>query len=289
MAKRKKRKVPAQFREPVKEETPKHAFQDEFQKTAGDRIEDFSKKFEGHGKTIAYALAAVGVLVLLGGIYYVWNQRTNAAANTALGKAIETSQAQVTEVPPPAGSPPQKTFKTEKERAEAAINEFQAIAEKYGNPYQAKAKYFIAVNRLSIDRPTAIQELTALTTASGDVGTLSKFALAQAYVADGKLDEAVALYQELLAMDNPIIAKETIKFNLAQIYENQNKKDEAVNIYFELAKAAAEAKDAEGNAIPMSQTASESKEKVKELAPEKAKEIPENTPPPPGASTIQIP
>ena len=288
MAKRKKRKIPAQFREPVEEIKPKHAFQDEFQKTAGDRIEDFSKKFEGKGRTITYALAAVGVLLLLGGIYYVWNQRTNAAANTALGKAIETSQAQVTDAPPPAGSPPQKTFKTEKERAEAAINEFQAIVDKYGNPYQAKAKYFIAVNRLSIDRPAAIQELTALTTTSGDVGTLSKFALAQAYVADGKLDEAVALYQELLAMDNPIIAKETIKFNLAQIYEDQNKKDEAVNIYFELAKTAAEAKDTEGNAVPMSQTATESKEKVKELAPEKAKEIPESSSPSSPPSPISV-
>lgn len=285
MAKRKKRKVPAQFREPVKEETQEHAFQDEFQKTAGDRIEDFSKKFEGHGKTITYALAALAVLVLLGGIYYVWNQRSNAAAETALGRAIETSQAPVTETPPEAGAAPQQTFKTEKERAEASINEFQAVADKYGNPYQARAKYFIAVNKISLDRPAAIQELVALSSSSGDVGTLSKFALAQAYTGDGKLDEAAALYKELSEMENPILAKDTIKFALAEIYEKQDKKDEAVNLYFDIAKTASEAKiaaeekDPEGNPAPLSQTATRAKEKVKELAPEKAKEIPESKEP----------
>ena len=281
--KRKKRKVPAQFKEPIKEEKQKHAFQDEFQKTAGDRIEDFSKKFEGKGKTIMYALGAVAVLALLGGMYYVYNQRTNAAAATALGKAIETSQAPVTETPPPAGpQAPAKTFKTEKERAEAAIKEFQVVVDNYGNPYQAKAKYFIAVNKLSIDRPAAINELSQLAqSGDGNVSTLSKFALAQAQEADGKLDEAAKLYQELLQLENAILAKETIKFNLAKIYEEQGKKDEAVNAYFEIAKAAAEAKDLDGNAVPLSQTARESKEKVEELAPEKAKEIPESAPPSP--------
>lgn len=280
---RKKRKVPAQFKEPVKEEKSKHAFQDEFQKTAGDRLEDFSKKFEGKGKTIMYALGAVAVLALLGGMYYVYNQRTNAAAATALGKAIETSQAPVTETPPPAGAQaPEKSFKTEKERAEAAIKEFQAVADKYGNPHKEKAQYFIAVTKLSIDRPAAINELTQLAqSGGGDVSILSKFALAQALEADGKLDEAAKLYQELLQLENPILAKETIKFNLAKIYEEQGKKDEAVNAYFEIAKAAAEAKDLDGNAVPLSQTARESKEKVEELAPEKAKEIPESAPPAP--------
>ena len=107
-----------------------------------------------------YALAAVAVLVILVGIYYAWNRRTNNAAQAALGKAIETSQAAVTDSPLPPGST-QKTFKTEKERADAAISEFQAVADKYGNPYQEKAKYFIAVNKLIIDRAAAVADRSA--------------------------------------------------------------------------------------------------------------------------------
>ncbi len=276
---RKKRKVLPQFQEPVKKEenTSKKPFQDEFQSTVGKKIEDFGSRLEGKGKTIGYALGALAVLLIIGGIFYIWNNRNYNAAQTALGRAIETSQAAISETPPPAGST-QKTFKTAKERAEASINEFQAIVDNFGGSVGEKAKYFIAVNRLDIDRGAAIQELTDLSNNSGEVGMLSKFALAQAQAHDGKLDEAAALYQQLAAIDNPIPAKDTINFNLAQIYEKQNKTNEAAEIYFNIAKAASEAKDAEGVAIPMSLTAREAKEKLEQLNPEKAKEIVEPEP-----------
>jgi tetratricopeptide (TPR) repeat protein len=110
------------------------------------------------------------------------------------------------------------------------------------------------------------------------VGKMAKFALAQAMANDGKTDDAIALYQELAAMDNPIIAKDTINSDLAALYEKQGKKQEAADIYFNIAKSAAEAKDAEGKPIPMSQTARDAKEKLQELDPERAKEIVEPAP-----------
>jgi hypothetical protein len=275
MARKKRKFVEPEI--PVEDKKNKKPYRDEFQKNVSAQVEEIGKKFEGKGKTIMYALAAVAVLVILVGIYYAWNRRTDNAAQAALGKAIETSQAQVTDSPLPVGST-QKTFKTEKERAEAAINEFQAVADKFGNPYQEKAKYFIAVNKLSIDRAAAISELEALAGSSGEVGKLSKFALAQAKAGDGKLDEAAALYQDLAGIDDPIVAKDTINFELAQIYQKQGKTEEATNLYFQIAKTASEAKDAEGKAIPMTQTANDAKAKLEELNPEKAKEIVEPTP-----------
>lgn len=262
---------------PVNEPKNKKPYRDDFQRNVGAQVEEVGKKFEGKGKTIMYALAAVGVLVLLIGIYSVWTRRTNNAAQAALGKAIETSQAQVTDSPLPVGST-QKTFKTEKERSEAAINEFQTVVDKYGNPYQEKAKYFIAVNRLSVDRATAVTELEGLSGSSSDVGTLAKFALAQTKAGDGKLDEAVTLYTQLAGLSNSIVAKDTINFELAQIYQKQGKTEDAANLYFNIAKTASEAKDADGKAIPMTQTAREAKEKLGEINPEKAKEIVEPTP-----------
>lgn len=273
---RKKRKVPTQFRKPIKEEKPEEAFHDEFQTTVGDRIEDFGKKFEGQGRTITYVLAGLGVLILIAGIFYVYNRRSNNAAQAALGDAIETSQAFVSESPIPGNTG--RTFKTEKERAEASIKQFQAVVDKYGGEAAEKAKYFIATTKLSIDRPAAIAELRALKDNGGEVGTLSKFALAQALTDDGKLDEAAALYKELAALDDPILAKNTINIALAKIYEKQNKMKEAAAIYFEIAKAASEAKDAEGNPIPMSITAREAKDKLETLDPEKAKTIQEPAP-----------
>lgn len=272
-----KKRIPEVIAPPTTNPKEKIQYRDAFQSTVAKKVEDVGKTFEGKGKTILYALAALVVLGILVFIFYRWNNSSNAQAQTALGKAIETSQAVVSESPQPAGSTI-KSYKTEKERAEAAIAQFQAVADKFGGDAAEKAKYFIAVNRLSIDRAAAITELEGLASANSDVGKLSKFALAQAKVADGKPDEAIALYQELAAMDNPIVAKETINFELAKLLEKQGKKTEAAEVYFTIAKTASELKDLEGKPVPLSLTARESKEKVEELNPEKAKEIVEPTP-----------
>jgi len=275
---RKKRQVPEQFKAPVQiADKPKTAYQDEFQTGVNKRVEDFGKKFEGKGRNLLYGLAALAVLAVLVGIFFAWNRRSEAAAQTALGKAIETAQAQVSDTPAPAGSTA-KVFKTEKERAEAAIPEFQAVVDKFGGAVEEKARYFIAVNRLRLDRAAGIQELEGLAKSSGEVGTLSKFALAQTRADDGKLDEAAALYNELIGLSNPILAKDTINFELAQIYQKQGKTTEAADIYYNIAKTASEAKGLDEKPIPMSQTAREAKNKLEEINPERAKEIIEPAP-----------
>jgi tetratricopeptide (TPR) repeat protein len=269
---RKIRQTPEQLQNSVPENKSRNVYRDEFQTNVGRRVEDISRKVEGNGRKLLYALGAVVLAAALIWIIYSWNRRSDVAAQTALGRAIETSQAQVTSSPVPAVSTA-RTFKTERERAEAAINEFQAVVNNHGGSAEDKAKYFIAVNRLSIDRAAAIQELENLSRTSGEVGTLSKFALAQAKSGDGKLDEAAALYRELAALENPILSKDTINFELAQILEEQGKKDEAVDLYFDIAKTASEAKDSEGKAITMTETAREAKDKLEALNPERAKEI----------------
>jgi predicted negative regulator of RcsB-dependent stress response len=258
-------------------------YQDKFQEKTNQQIADVSRRFEGKGKTLVYALGAVAVLAVLLGIFYSFSRRSSTESQTALGKAIETSQAPVTSLPVPAGST-ERVFKTEKERAEAAIAEFQAVADKYGSPTREKAQYFIAVNRMSIDRATAQQELENLSKTSGEVGTLSKFALAQARQGDGKLDEAVALYSDLEKSTDSVISKTTINFALAGIYEKQGKKTEAADLYFKIADEATKAKDIEGKPIPLTQTAREAKDKLQTLDPQKAAQIKEEPPALPDAS-----
>jgi tetratricopeptide (TPR) repeat protein len=262
---------------PTNEPKEKVQYKDAFQTTLTEKIERAGKIFEGRGKTALYALGALAVLLVLIFIFYRWNSSSNEQAQAALGKAIEISQAQISDTPPAAGSTI-KTFKTEKERAEAAIAEFQAVIDKFGGDVAEKAKYFIAVNKLSVDRSAAIAELEELARSSGEVGKMSKFALAQAKAAEGKNDEAIALYRELAALENPIVAKETINFELAKLLEKQGQKEEAAEVYFQIAKAASELKDLEGKPVPLSTTASEAKKKLEELNPEKAKEIATPTP-----------
>lgn len=255
----------------------KNVYADRFQENIGKKVEDVGKKLQGQGRNILYGLAALAVLVILVGIFYVWNKRSDATAQSALGKAIDTSQAAVSASPPPAGST-EKTFKTEKERAEAAIAEFQAVSDKFGGSIGRKAKYLAAVNRLYVDRATATTDLESLAATNDEVGKLAKFALAQVKAEDGKTDEAIATYQELAAMSDPVVAKDTINFELAKLLEKQGKKQEAADIYFNIAKAASEAKDTEGKVVPMTQTARDAKDKLQALDPDRAKTIEEQKP-----------
>jgi tetratricopeptide (TPR) repeat protein len=252
-------------------------YQDAFQEKANKQIVDLSKKVEGKGKTILYGIAAVAVLAILVGLIYQWNRRSGGAGQTALGKAIETSTAPVTTQPiPPTYTG--KAFKSEKERAEAAVAEFQNVANTYSGAIRDKALYLAAVNKISLDRNAAIQELEGLSKNGGEVGSLSKFALAQAKQGDGKYDEAIALYQGLVSESDPVVSKDSINMALASIYEKQGKKAEAADLYFKIADAASKAKDLEGKAIPPSQTAREAKEKLQNLDPAKAAEIKEEAP-----------
>ena len=272
MARKKRRLEPVTVAET--ETKPKGRYKDEFQTTVGSKVEELSRSLEGQGRNILYGIGALAVLGILIWIFYAWSSRTNAGAQAALGKAIETSQSQVSETSPPAGTPG-KTFKTEKERAEAAIAEFQAVVDNHGGAAGEKAKYFIAANKMYVDRAAAIVELEALAKGSDEVGKLSKFALAQAYASDNKLDQAAALFAELTSMADPIVAKESVSIALADIYEKQGKKQEAVDVLFELVKTASELKDLDGKAVPLSATASAAKEKLTQLDPEKAKELPQ--------------
>ncbi|MFN6964108.1 MAG: tetratricopeptide repeat protein [Pyrinomonadaceae bacterium] len=258
---------------------PKEAvrYEDRFQQTVSRRIEGASKALEGKGRTILYGLAALAVVAVLIGVVGLWNKRSNATAQTALGKAIETSRARISEAGAPAGST-EKVFKSERERAEAAIAEFQSVAEKFGGSVGEKARYFAAVTRLLIDRPAGIAELEALKGSGGPVGDLSKYALAQAYAGDGKFEEAIKYYQELSAVSAPVIPKETVDFELAGIYEKQGKTQEAADIYFSIAKTASEAKDSEGKPVPMTETARSAKEKLEKLDPQRAGQIQEPAP-----------
>jgi len=252
--------------------TDKRIYTNPLQKQVSERLDEVGKSFEGKGRTILYGIAAIVVLAILVTIFFSYSRRSGGAAQLALGKAIETSQAPVTDTPPPAGSTA-RTFKTEKERAEAAISEFQVVADTYGGDIAEKAKYFIAVNKLSVDREAGIKDLEGLAGTTTPVGKLAKFALAQTRVADNKPDEALALFQELVKLENSLVAKDTLNFEIAKIYESQGKKTEAADIYFNIAKAASEAKDLDGKPVTETQTATEAKKKLTELDPERAKQI----------------
>jgi len=275
MAKKKRRFGPVEGAD----DKPKDvSYEDRFQKTVGRGVEGFGKALEGRGRTILYIIGALAVVGIIVFVIASWSRRSSSEAQTALGQAIEIAEARVTAVPLPGGST-EKTFKTEKERADAAIAAFQKVVDKgNGGAVAEKAKYFIAMNKVAIDRPGAISDLEALSQGTSDTAYLSKFALAQLRSDDGQYDQAAKLYEELAAVDNPVLSKETINFNLAGVFQKQNKNKEAADLYYNIVKAASEAKTADGEPAQQTETARTAREKLTELAPDRAKEIAEPAP-----------
>lgn len=251
---------------------------DRFRDTTMSLLERLGDLLEGRGRMILYGLAGLLVAGLLVIVFVKWNNRKGDEARHALGRAITIAKAPVLDSPP-AGST-ELMFPTEKERAQRAIEEFEKVAAKYGEPYRSESRYFIATNRLVLDREKGISELVELAKGdAGDVTALAKFALAQTYESDGKLQEAAQLYDELAKRKSVVITAETANLRLAKVYEKMGKKKEAADLLFNIVDASRKAKGENNQPLPISAASREAAEELEKLDPDRYAQLPPETPP----------
>jgi len=250
---------------------------DKFRDTAGRIFDRLGDRLEGKGKPILYGLGSVIVLLVIIGVGVSLHRKHTNEAVQALGRGIEIMGKPVSSAP--GAEPKAPSFASEQERAQRAIEEFQKVAAKYGDPYKTEARYFIGTNLLYIDRDKAMNELAEVSKANVvEPATLAKFALAQAKQADGKYDEAARLYSELAALNSAVVTPETANLYLASVYEKQGKKKEAADLLFNIVDASRKAKDQDGTPLPASAAAGEATEKLQKLDPDRyAKLTPETT------------
>ncbi len=245
-------------------------FRDETFKVV-DRLGD---RLEGKGRLILYALAGLVALVVLYGVYSWWAGRRADEASHALGRAIETAEAPVTSgTPIPGQTGP--SFPSERERAQKAVEQFDEVINKYGDPYREMARYFKASALLTLERPRGLSELQALTgSGNRDVAARAKFALAQAREADGQFDDAANLYNELLNDKDSPVARDTVNLRLASVYERQGKRDAASDILFRMLDEARKAKGKDGKPLPETASVREADTKLETLNPERYAQLP---------------
>ena len=251
---------------------------DKFRDTAGKIFDRVTDRLEGRGKTLLYGILGVIVLAALIGFWLNWRHRKNDEAQRALGRAIAISSSPVISgLAPPPVAPTGPTFSSEQERAKKAIEEFEKVAAKYGDPYRSEARYFIGANLLFSDRERGLNELTEMSKSDiPEVSVLSSYALAQAKEADAKYDEAAQLYQQLAQKNSTVITPDTANLGLASAYEKQGKKKEAVDLLFNIVEPARKAKDGEGLPLPLSGAARAASERLQKLDPDRyAKLTPE--------------
>jgi tetratricopeptide (TPR) repeat protein len=251
---------------------------DKFRDTAGKVFDRVTDRLEGRGQALLYAIVGVIVLAVLIGFWLNWRHRKTDEAQRALGRAIAIASAPVSDpLTPPPVSPTGPTFSSEQERAQKAIEEFQKVAAKYGDPYRAEDRYFMAANLLYSDREKGLSELSEMTKSDvPEVSVLSTFALGQAKEADAKYDEAAQLYLGIAQKNSPVITPETADLRLASVYEKQGKKKEASDLLFNIVEPSRKAKDSDGLPLQPSAAAREASDKLQKLDPDRyAKLTPE--------------
>jgi tetratricopeptide (TPR) repeat protein len=234
-----------------------------------DRLAD---RVAGRRQQILYGLIAVVVIAV--GIYAFvrWRHKHAEEAEAAMGRAIAINAAEIMPAPPPGSKDP--VFSTQQERSERAIQEFQKIAAKYGDPYRTQAQYFIATNELVTDRLKAETDLQNLSQGSGDVAALSKYALAQAKEADGQLDEAARIYSELAKLSSPVVTADSANLRLAEVYTKQGKKKEAADILFNIVSTARNARNKDGKPVSESAASREAAQELLKVDPTRYAQLP---------------
>jgi hypothetical protein len=248
---------------------------DKFRDTAMGFFDRLGDRLEGQGRNILYAIAGlVGVFVIYF-TYSWWSEAKADKARFALGKAIETSEARIVSgTPDPNETRP--TFPSERERAQKAVEEFQKVQQEFGSPYSELARFFAATNLLDVDRARGMSELEELSRSSNkEVAARAKFALGQAKEADGQLDQAATIYQELLNASEKPIAENTLKLRVASVLEKQDKKDAAVDILFRMVEDARKLQQGKENKpSPESGVVRTASEKLQKLSPQRYAQLP---------------
>ena len=194
--------------------------QDEFK----DSLVQLEEYFKQHYKEILNVTIIVVVVVGLAvGLKY-YTQRQEAAANADLGEALTTFRAYVGQPTPGANEPGGPTYSSAQEKYKKALQQFDAIVNKYKMLPRPKAveiaRYQAGVcQSLLDDHAGAIQTLTeASHDHDTEIAAMAKFALAGELAKSGKTAEAAKLYQDLADHPTLTVPKASALLALADSY-----------------------------------------------------------------------
>lgn len=191
---------------------------------------------EHRNTVVRYSIAVVVVLglVVAGLVYYT---QRSAAAESALGAALDVYGAQLAQpgVPPAAG-----VYATSADRAKAANQQFVQVANQYGwLPEGSKAHYFAGLTYQQLGQTASAEsELkTAAGSMDGNLASLAKYALAGFYHQTGRDTQAIDLYNGLIAKPTDTVPAYTSQLALADLYSTAGKTEQAKQIWAKIKDA----------------------------------------------------
>lgn len=174
-------------------------------------------------------IGAVVLLLVIGGLVF-WNMRSSAA-ETALGAALDTYSAPLATPGAPAQA---GTYATATDRAKAANQQFLAVASQYSfMPEATKAHYFAGVTYTELGQTASAESELKSAAGSWDhnVSSLAKLALAGLYHQTGRDPQAIEIYNSLSAKPSVTVPAGVAQLNLADLYVAEGKQDQARAIW----------------------------------------------------------
>ena len=206
---------------------------DSFTATAKETV---SWAVDHRTKLIYGGIIAAVVLCIVLGIWYKTGYQ-DQAATAALGRGVEILNAPLRGAGEPA-QPGVESYTSAKERAQAASQQLQLVISRYGMTKSAKwAHYFLGLADQDLgDNGAAERELKSVADSGPkDIAALGKLALAALYRDTGRSDEAVKVYQDLIAHPTETVSKSTAQLQLADLY-SAKQPAEAKKMYQQIQK-----------------------------------------------------
>ena len=185
-------------------------------------------------------IAIVAVVVVVGG-YYGWRASRQSKAQGLLAAALAKAEAPVVTPPPPApGSPPpvqpEGTFRTDRERMEAALPLLQSAADAYPNTDAGiTARFRLAATLADLGRHAEAeqryQEVVDKTSRTDIYHQTAQLGVGEARLAQGKGSEAMATFQELAIDSNSQLPIDGVLMQLGRAAVIAGKTDEATRAF----------------------------------------------------------
>ena len=181
----------------------------------------------GHKSSVVRTAIGVAVVLALAISVLVYWNLNSSAADSALGAAVDvyTTPLATPGAPAVAGE-----YTAAADRAKEANREFVAVAKNFSMmPQGAKAHYFAGITFEDLGQNGSAE--SELKTASGswdrNVANLAKLALAELYQATARNDEAIKIYNELIAKPSTTVSTAVAQLDLADLYAATGKQDQA--------------------------------------------------------------
>ena len=204
----------------------------------GDKFAQATKTsvtwLSGHRTNVVrWAIGAAAVLVVGIGFLVFWNMQ-QSAAEQALGKALDIYTAPLALPGAPAES---GTYATVTDRAKAANQQFKAVADKYGWLTEgSKARYFQGVTEQELGQTAAAEaDLKKVADAwNRNLANVAKVALASIYHQTGRDQQAIDLYNEIIAKPSETVTAGVAQLDLADLYDATGKQAQAKALWAKL-------------------------------------------------------